>query len=316
MPMRGDRGDTKRIGDEAAAWHARMLEPTSADEVAAFEAWLDEAPEHARAYHEVQCVSSLGANLPNRLLHDQPAASTWRLRPAFGLAAAIVLVVLAGVWLVAPGAQPAYAAISNPGPAIRAVRLTDGSKIILDAQTELAVGLESDAREVRIASGRARFTVAPGDERPFSVSTPAGTVTARGTVFDVALVEEVTKVFVIEGIVDLADHEQAQHSDKMAVRSGQAVELRDGRVRPTAINQLEARWPAGRLPFDEATLASVVQMANREGDPDIMLESDAVASLKVTGVFDIRDTRELARKLAATHDLRAQEDGGSIIIAP
>ncbi len=315
MPMRGDRGDTKRIGDEAAAWHARMLEPTSADEVAAFEAWLDEAPEHARAYHEVQCVSSLGANLPRRLLHDEPATSTWRLRPAFGLAAAVVLMILAGVWLVAPGAQPAYAAVSNPGPAIRTVRLTDGSKVVLDAQTELAVALEDDAREVRITSGRARFTVASEDKRPFSVSTPAGTVTARSTVFDVALSEESTKVFVIEGIVDISDHERTKGSDATPVRSGQAVELRDGRVRATVIDRLEARWPAGRLPFDEATLASVVQMANLQGEPDIVLENDAVASLKVTGVFDIRDTRALARKLAATHDLRAQEDGGSIIIA-
>lgn len=312
--MRGDRGNNKRVGDEAAAWHARMLEPTSADEVAAFEAWLDEAPEHARAYHEVQRVSSLSTNLPSRLLHDEPAASTWRLRPALGLAAAIVLMVLAGLWLVAPGAQPAYAAVSNPGPAIRAVRLTDGSKVVLDARTELAVALEDDAREVRITSGRARFTVAPDDERPFSVSTSEGTVTARSTVFDVALADESTKVFVIEGTVDISDHERTQGSDATPVRSGQAVELRDGRVHATVIDGLEARWPAGRLPFDEATLASVAQMANRHGDPDIVLENDAVASLKVTGVFDIRDTRELARKLAATHDLRAQEDDGSIII--
>src|SRR3546814_10207770 len=61
-------GRQKRVRDEAAAWHARMMEPTSKAEVVAFEHWLQADPAHARAYDEVQSISSLGTRLPSRLL--------------------------------------------------------------------------------------------------------------------------------------------------------------------------------------------------------------------------------------------------------
>src|SRR3546814_6456025 len=62
-------------------------------------------------------------------------------------------------------ALPIYAAVSNPGPSVRAVRLRDGTRIILDARTELAIAFGEEARNARILAGRARFAVARSEER-------------------------------------------------------------------------------------------------------------------------------------------------------
>src|SRR3546814_12598749 len=96
-----------------------MMEPTSKAEVVAFEHWLQADPAHARAYDEVQSISSLGTRLPSRLLARSSARTPSRLRPTFGLALVVVCLLLAGLWLTNPGAQPAYAAVSNPGPSAR-----------------------------------------------------------------------------------------------------------------------------------------------------------------------------------------------------
>lgn len=314
MPTRTGRGRQKRVRDEAAAWHARMMEPTSDAEVAAFEEWLEAAPTHAQAYDEIQSLSSLGAKLPRQLLDESPASSRWAFQPAFGFAAAILIMFVAGLWLDAPGAQPAYAAVSNPGPSIRTVRLVDGTEIILDARTELAVAFEDDARQVRLSAGRARFIVASDETRPFSVSTPSATVTARGTIFDVTLSGDAASIFVVEGVVDVSAAESGTRIAATAVRPGEAVEVRGSRLSSTSVPHSEARWPVSRLAFDNASLASIVRMANREGDPDIALQDSEVGKLEITGVLDIRDTRTLARKLAATHDLRIDETAGSIVI--
>src|SRR3546814_4617838 len=103
-----------------------------------------------QAYEEVESISSLGERLPRRLLAKSSARTPARLRPAFGLALVAVCLLAAGLWLTNPGIQPAYAAVSNPGPSVRAVRLGDGTRVILDEGTELAVAFGEAARNVRI----------------------------------------------------------------------------------------------------------------------------------------------------------------------
>lgn len=306
----------KRIETEAADWHARMLEPTSEAEVQEFEEWLRADPAHAVAYADVEPVSDFGARLPRSLLARRATgAESARFRPSFGLAAAVALFLGAGLWLTTQSPQAAQAAVSNPGPAVRGVRLSDGTIAILDSGAELAVAFDRNARAVTLRSGRVRFNVARDAERPFSVAADQAIVTARGTVFDVTLVPGEVRIWVIEGKIALAIVPPDQATNEpIALRSGQAVNVRDGRLSPTTIDPAAARWPAGRLAFDDTPLAAVVAMANRQGRPNILLGDDAVGTMRVTGVLDIRDTRALARKLAATLGLRVEERDSAILL--
>src|SRR3546814_10441917 len=103
MVPTAESGRQKRVRDEAAAWHALMMEPTSEAEVTAFEHWLQADSAHAQAYEEVESISSLGERLPRRLLAKSSARTPARLRPAFGLALVAVCLLAAGLWLTNPG---------------------------------------------------------------------------------------------------------------------------------------------------------------------------------------------------------------------
>lgn len=302
----------KQIAAEAADWHARMLEPTSEAEVQAFEEWLSTDSAHAVAYAGVEPVSDFGARLPRSLLARRaPGAKAVRLHPSFGFAAAVALFLGAGVWLTTQAPQVAYAAISNTGPAVRGVRLSDGTIAILDSGAELAVVFDRGSRVVTLKSGRVRFKVPSDPERPFSVTAAQAIATGRGTIFDVTLLPGEVRIWAIDGDIALAPHEI---TEPIALRSGQAVNIRGGRLSRAAIEPEAARWPAGRLAFDNTPLATVVAMANRQGSPKILLGDGAVGTRRVTGVLDIRDTHALARKLAATLLLRVEERDSAILL--
>ena len=53
-------------------------------------------------------------------------------------------------------------------------------------------------------------------------------------------------------------------------------------------------------------------IANRLGDPDIVLATPDLASIPVSGVLDVRRTRPLARKLGAALDLQVSKDGAAL----
>src|SRR3546814_20153352 len=97
MVPTAESGRQKRVRDEAAAWHALMMEPTSEAEVTAFEHWLQADSAHAQAYEEVESISSLGERLPRRLLAKSSARPPARLRPTFGLALLAVCLLAAGL---------------------------------------------------------------------------------------------------------------------------------------------------------------------------------------------------------------------------
>ena len=298
----------KRIARQAADWHARMLEPASETEVQAFEAWLHADPGHAAAYAEAESLASLSARLPRRLLASPASTSTpVRLRPAYGVAAAVILIFSSALLLTGQGSDAAHAAITNPGPAVRGFRLSDGTTVILDSGSELAVAFERDGRTVTLNSGRARISVARDPRRPFSVKAAKATLRTGVAVVDVALTKDEVSIRVVDGEAFLSTTTGQADRDAIRLNEGRAVNVRDGRLDEANVDAAAARWPEARLSFDDARLATIVELANRRGRPKINLADASVGALRVTGVLDIRDTRSLARKLAATLDLRVEE---------
>lgn len=299
----------KRIARQVADWHARMLEPASGTEVQAFEAWLHADPSHAAAYAEAESLAALSARLPRRLLANPPSTlRPARLRPAYGVAAAVILILSSALLLTGQGRDAAHAAITNPGPAVRAFKLSDGTTVILDSGAELAVAFDRDGRTVTLNSGRARISVARDPRRPFSVKAAQATLRTETAVVDVALSKDDVSVRVVDGEAFLTTTSTDQE-DRRAVRLGEgtAVNVHDGRLHETKVDAAAARWPEARLSFDDAPLATIVELANRRGRPKLILADASVGALRVTGVLDIRDTRALARKLAATLDLDVEE---------
>jgi transmembrane sensor len=301
------RTKTNKLWAKAASWHARMAEPSSAEEVAEFEEWLAGDPAHAQAYAEMDAVVD-AARAVSPAVEKRSAGRMGILRPALGALLFAVAVVSAIVFLQG-AATPAYAAISNSGPAVRGVRFADGTALWLDIGAEVGVRLAGARRDIVVRQGRVRIrpgsSSVPLDVHAGGVRTAPGKAPIDVTANDV----QVTVGALVQPVV--VSPAAGAGEGRWRVAPGHAVAF------DTAGSQdapLDRSWPAGRLRFADAELGRILALANRHGDPDVEVGDARIAALRVSGVFDLRDTRRLARKLAATLDLRVADDGQRLIL--
>lgn len=305
--MFGWSRETRRM-HRAASWHARMTEPRSAAEVAAFEDWLAADPLNAQAYAEIEVVNAAVGTVPRpREAADHVSSPVFRPALAFVLGALAVLGVVA-LWQ--GGSQPAFATIRNDGSAIHGVRLDDGTRVWLDVGAEIGVRISRASRAIEVRKGRVRVVPAR-DPRPLAIRSEAVSVAPGSTCTDVAIASDRITVGGLDGPIDVEIKRSGSRSAPLQLGAGKALAIEARTVRPIPI---ENDWTAGRLRFSRARLSEVLALANRLGDPDIRAVEAGVAQLRVSGVFDLRDTRRLARKLAAALDLRVEEGKEGLIL--
>jgi transmembrane sensor len=243
-----------QLRDEAADWFAVMRGPEADARRAEFEAWLAGGELHRAAYNKIAETFSLGKGLKAlRVTRSQlqPGGRTmvppaiFQTRLLAGAAAVIFIIggLALGQQLVRNGKEtrPAASAdlatfnreLSTPIGSSRTFALPDGSAVALDGDSLVQVSLSGERRNLHFVRGRGRFIVAH-DGRPFTVVAAGGTVTARGTVFDVAVDRRhAVTVSLLEGRIDVTLPRGAPN----ASRSGWVVAMKVGEVvgfRPTS----------------------------------------------------------------------------------
>ena len=319
-----------RLRQEAAEWFARMRGPDAEAHRAEFEAWLARGAAHRGAYSRISEVFSMGKGLKPLAPNDgqgPPAQRPARLNRQIGLVVGGFALVSSIAWLATDqtgllqGTQ--YASVA-PKPAdqstlpsrlatrlgeIRQFRLSDGSTVILDTDSQLLVAYGSDVRRLRLERGRARFTVAH-EERPFIVAAGKGTVTAHGTVFDVSLTSNATVVVrLLRGAIDVDLPGTSRSGDALRVvkriEPGQEIAFANAEVPapPTSAVAKDDNWPATIRDLDHVRLADLVTEANRYSTIRTVLASPAIGDLRVSGTFRINDPHKLAENLAVLLDL-------------
>jgi|GEM_PF-3255022 transmembrane sensor len=308
-----DRLYRRKIQREASRWQMRMLEPTSEREVEAFEQWLAVDPNHAPAYADMEIISQKSEHATRR--HMSSSAAGIEFRPAHAFAAVLVLAATTALLLNIQFGKPVYAAVANSGPAVKMVELGDGSRMILDAGAEVGVLMTENERRIEVRAGRSRIEVRPNPRRPFIVSLPGGDISPTKGIIDVALERDTGRVTALTAGQDIRLRYQAGRSDAIRLDRGQTLLLERAGLQRVRTDPLTLRWPDARRAFDGTLLSELVVLANRNGTPPIVIKQTEVAGLEVSGVFDIRDTSVLARKLAAALDLEVEERSDRIILS-
>ncbi len=320
--------DQREEGDdalarEAAHWFARLRGPDAETIRAEFEAWLARGPQHRAAYNDAAEVFAMGkvlaepgepAPAPAPQLSPPPERSRRGSFGAVALATVAACGVGVGAWVVThkpwPGADRSEAIaaaedhrrISTLGGAASLVRLADGSTLRLGAGTILDIDLDGRQRRLRLLQGQARFEVAH-EPRPFIVYAGGGSVTARGTVFEIALAHSgKVAVRLLQGAVDVAMPRQAP-SGPPATRRLKAGEGLSFTAQPEVRMPIGAATGATDAPsaaardFDGTPVAELVALANRGAARPIRLADAWLAQERVSGRFRIDDTELLARRL-------------------
>ncbi|WP_147253012.1 FecR domain-containing protein [Thalassospira profundimaris] len=235
------------------------------------------------------------------------------------MAVLLVLVCGAGAAIVPGMVGPVAGLFADYATGIgeqKTITLADGTVVHLNTASALSVHYTPTRREVHLQAGEAWFDVHKNPNRPFVVMAGNGQARAVGTSYDVALVDDAVHVRVSEGIVAVsaangeaaastADLPDASSLENGGVRvlAGQQVAYdasgRLGAVR-TFDDAGQSAWRRGKLIFNQQPLNAVIADIQRYRKGRIVLINQGLASLKVSGVFDLHDLDDLLKSIDET----------------
>jgi transmembrane sensor len=308
---------------DAAAWLALLdSERCNVADRVAFARWLEEDPTHRWAFEELSevwarlrtlsdvepllqsdNVVALASAAPSieGASSDRPPAT----RRDWSAAAAVAIVAL-GIaihFVLSPTAETFETDVGES----RAVLLTDGSVLELNARTTMDVVIDDQQRHIRMQEGEAVFHVAE-DPRPFLVATKLGTIAALGTTFGVEISNDVLEVSVIEGRVAVTAIDQplplTEYDSDVGVgfapgaallSSGEWLEVSGSNYRQQALGTEEFRkrlsWRNGVVIFENQPLHAVVQEMRRYMHVSIHVADSELSGMRISGRFETGNAR-------------------------
>ncbi len=324
----------------AADWFVRLnSSEVSLEETLAWQAWIHEHPAHAQAFAHIEEISHVVCDVPvpaampaALLARDRYDASVpigeWKPRrpqhrrwAALGVAASFALVAVIAFWRT-PAASDAFETAVGEN---RSVTLADGSIISLGGDTRIQVALSDNERAIELARGEALFKVAKDSSRPFKVRAGDATIIAVGTEFNVERDSDRAVVSVTEGRVVVKPvtgllpvsllQEFKPKLRSVRVSAGQQTTAdRAGIEEPTKMEDPATGWQIGRLAFRLQPLRYVLEDVNRYAHKPIVLESESMGGLIITGTVEREDIDGWVKSLEHAFDLRATEETDQIVL--
>ncbi len=324
--------DTKKLEEaraDAATWLVKLQGDSRSSALeAAFRQWLETDPIHQEAFDKATELWELmpGIAALHRIEQandNKPSTKRPRLRLAAPIAAALVLIPLVGgfAWL---NRNPVYSTETGEQ---RTAILSDGTHIALNTDTKLTVLYSHGFRRVRLDRGEAMFDVTHDASRPFIVQVGDDQVRALGTAFVIRKARTNAAVTLLRGKVEISrgtdpaevpPFQAPPAPQKLAVLApGERALIGNDTSVVLDHPQMEAvtAWRHGEVLFSNTRLADAAQELARYGGPNVVMTSQAVADMRVSGVFATDKPEEFAAAVAELHGLRVVEQDGTINLA-
>lgn len=260
-----------------------------------FDRWLHSDPEHFEAWAQVNHAwEALAQNPATTTQHwpQAPAPVAIRRPRRQWLAAACISALAVSAALVF---NPAWRAdYSTATGETREVTLSDGSRLTLAAQSAVNVSYNDQQREVTLVQGEVFFDVMHDARKPFEVRSDNDVIRVLGTAFDVARRDNGLSVEVSEGTVGVNRQYRLSAGQRLWIdrKSGIASQ---SLVVPAEV----AGWINGTQFFENVSVAQVVEQLDRYQQGWIVIDDPALAQKRVTGLYDMRDTRRALQALVA-----------------
>ncbi|MGQ3050932.1 MAG: FecR family protein [Roseateles sp.] len=328
----------REILAEAAVWVTRLHGPDRSPQMERdFRTWQALSPSHREAFEKCTDAWVGVGKVKAATAYETVAAKNagrwgggsqgirWWAAGAASAGAIAVLLVAGQVWL-------AHGSFSTDVGEQRTVMLDDGSRMLLNTDTQVRVSFDGKQRTVNVRGGEALFEVAKDPSRPFVVRVSGSEVVAVGTAFSVrfaplaaAAPNELT-VTLIEGQVKVrraaeASVEAVAPGAPVAMQAGERLRLAHGADSATVqspkvdrpnVDQVTA-WKRNEAVFDATTLGDAVSEMNRYSRTKIvLLDGLSESGLRVSGLFRTGDNAGFAHAVAHLHGLKLTEDVGRL----
>ena len=166
-----------------------------------------------------------------------------------------------------------YCVVSTPAATTTLVTLSDGTRVMLNANSKLEYPAsfdDAEVREVRL-KGEAHFEVTKNPHRPFVVKAGEMQTQVLGTVFDVkAYRKDAPKVTLMEGKVKVSNADT-----EVEMRPGQTATLQADKIVVSKASSSASDWLEGDFDMDQVTLAEAMSDIGAWYNKTVVFQSQA-----------------------------------------
>jgi len=279
------------IAEQAIEWFSRMqTESITAEERMQFLHWQAESPEHKLAYAEItdfldnsdfiQALSEtkLSSNDDELAVFKKSKQSYWlpsALAACLGLLAILFdpFIFLQADYQSDIGSQ-------------KTIHLSDGSDVILNTDSAIAIDFNETERRVRLLKGEAYFAVYSNKDKPFIIDSGETETEVLGTKFIVKNNAAGDEVSVIEGLVKVSS---LNHDQSIQLRPEQQVSNSSSGLNPVvAIKSKDvSAWLKQRLIYKNTPLIQVINDLERYLPTVIFIQDKSLLDYKINARLDI-----------------------------
>lgn len=166
-----------------------------------------------------------------------------------------------------------YCVVSTPAATTTLVTLSDGTKVMLNANSTLEYPAsfdDAEVREVRL-KGEAHFEVTKNPHRPFVVKAGEMQTQVLGTIFDVkAYRKDASKVTLMQGKVKVSNADT-----EVEMRPGQTATLQADKIVVSKASPSASDWLEGDFDMDQVTLAEAMSDIGAWYNKTVVFQSQA-----------------------------------------
>ena len=166
-----------------------------------------------------------------------------------------------------------YCVVSTPAATTTLVTLSDGTRVMLNANSTLEYPAsfdDAEGREVRL-KGEAHFEVTKNPHRPFVVKAGEMQTQVLGTIFDVkAYRKDAPKVTLMEGKVKVSNADT-----EVEMRPGQTATLQTDKIVVSKASSSVSDWLEGDFDMDQVTLAEAMSDIGAWYNKTVVFQSQA-----------------------------------------
>lgn len=291
------------LSDEAIDWIVYLSSGRATEQdCRKFTHWRSQSPQHEMAAKEAENLW-YGIGSAGKSINKSARQSLMTRRSLLGISVAFMSgAVLYQTGIIGPRLFADYT--TGIGEQ-HDITLEDGSVIKLNANSALSVEITEYKRRLTLHEGQALFSVAKDHTRPFIVNAQYGQIRALGTIFDIDIRPRNVSVTVLEGTVGVTTDAGtfSKSNDMMILNANSRIlyNANGAAFKQEQVNvEMETAWRNGKLIFHNKPLGEVIAELERYRTGKIILTTNQLYALQITGIFDLKQPEDILQAIEST----------------
>lgn len=234
----------------------------------------------------------------------------WKL-----IAASVVLLIAAALWWnQAP--KENWQTIQTIAGQTQEIGLPDGSKIVLNENSQLSYREGFEVRDVRL-EGEAFFDVARNEKKPFTIYSDDTQTRVLGTSFNIRAYREEEAVVVTVESGKVAFSSVLEEEKKTVLTAGYQAALNKenrGLIKQKTEDQNVLSWKSNHLLFDDILIKQVIVALERHFDTTIKVSDPKINNCRFKANYTAPQLKEVLEMLAFTLNLEIEYQQDTILL--